>query len=58
MFVCWEFCELSCRGLCVGLIIRLEESYQLWCVVVCDLGNLLNEEALVHWELSRQKHWM
>jgi hypothetical protein len=23
---------LSCRGLCVGLIICVEESYPLWCV--------------------------
>jgi hypothetical protein len=28
---------LSGRGLCDGLITRPEESYQLWCVVVCDL---------------------
>jgi len=26
---------LSGRGLCVGLITRPEESYRLWCVVVC-----------------------
>ena len=25
------------RGLCDELITRPEESYQLWCVVVCDL---------------------
>jgi len=25
------------RGLCDALITRLEESYRLWCVVVCDL---------------------
>ena len=29
-------CVLS--GLCDGLITRLEESYRLWCVHVCDLG--------------------
>jgi len=29
--------ELSGRGLCDELITRLEESYRLWCVVVCDL---------------------
>jgi hypothetical protein len=23
-----------------------EESYRLWCVVVCDLENLKNEEAM------------
>ena len=34
IFVC---CELSGRGLCDELIARPEESYRLWCVVVCDL---------------------
>jgi len=28
---------LSGRGLCDELITRLEESYRVWCVVVCDL---------------------
>jgi len=28
---------LSGRGLCDGLITCPEESYRLWCVVVCDL---------------------
>jgi hypothetical protein len=28
---------LSERGLCDELITRPEESYRLWCVVVCDL---------------------
>jgi hypothetical protein len=28
---------LSGRGLCDGLNTRLEESYLMWCVVVCDL---------------------
>ena len=37
MFVCCECCVLSGRGLCDGLITRPEESYRLWCVVVCDL---------------------
>jgi len=36
MFVCCV-CLLSGRGLCVELITRPEESYRLWCVVVCDL---------------------
>jgi len=36
MFVCCECCMLSGRGLSDGLITRLEESYQLWHVVVCD----------------------
>ena len=37
MDVCVECCVLSGRGLCEGLITRPEESYRLWCVVVCDL---------------------
>jgi hypothetical protein len=36
MDVCCEFRVLSVRGLCDELIIRLEESYRLWCEVVCD----------------------
>jgi hypothetical protein len=36
MVVC-ECCVLSGRGLCDGLITRPEESYRLWCVLVCDL---------------------
>jgi len=35
------------RGLCDGLITRPQESYRLWCVVVCDLENLKNEEAMI-----------
>jgi hypothetical protein len=37
MFVCCECCVLSGRGLYDGLITRPEESYRLWCVVMCDL---------------------
>jgi hypothetical protein len=37
MFVCCECCVLSCRGLCDEPITLPEESYRLWCVVVCDL---------------------
>ena len=37
----WAACGRSpaeiCRGLCDELITRPEESYRLWCVVVCDL---------------------
>jgi len=39
---------LSGRGLCDELIIRPEKSYRLWCVVVCDIENLKNEEAMTH----------
>ena len=37
IFVCCECCVLSGIGLCDELITRPEESYRLWCVVVCDL---------------------
>jgi len=37
MSVCCERRVLSGRRVCVGLITRPEESYRLWCVVVCDL---------------------
>jgi hypothetical protein len=47
MFVC-ECCVLAGRGLCDELIARPEESYRLWCVVVCDLENLKNKEAMTH----------
>jgi hypothetical protein len=40
MFVCCEWCVLSGRGLCDGLITRPEESYRLWRVVVCDQETL------------------
>jgi len=31
-------CVLSVRGLCVRLITRPEESYNVWCVSECDVG--------------------
>jgi len=37
IFVCCECRVLSGRGLCYELITRPEESYRLWCGVVCDL---------------------
>ena len=40
-FVCCECCVLSGRRLCYELITRPEESYQLSCVVVCDLATSL-----------------
>ena len=49
MFVCCECCVLSGRGLRDELITRPEESSRLWCVVVCDLENLMNEEVVAHW---------
>jgi hypothetical protein len=47
-------CVLSGRSLCDELITRPEESYQLWCVVVCDLENLKNEEAMT--PVGSQRH--
>jgi hypothetical protein len=46
MDVCCEYCVLSGRGLCNELITRPEESYRLWCVVVCDQEKmtLVNED--------------
>ena len=41
MDVCREFCLRD------ELITRPEESYRLWCVVVCDL-EIKNEEAMAH----------
>ena len=46
---------LSGRGLCDELITRPEESYQLWYVVVCDLENLKNEEAMT-WVAVQKKN--
>jgi len=37
MFVSCEFCVLPGSGLCDDLITRPDESYRMWCVVVCDL---------------------
>ena len=48
MFVCCECRVLSGRDLCDELITRPEEFYRLWCVVVCDLENLKNEEVMTH----------
>jgi len=37
MGICLLCRVLSGRGLCDELITRPEESYRLWCVIVCDL---------------------
>jgi len=47
-------CVLYGRGLCDELTTRPEESYRVWCVAVWS-RNLVNEKALAHWGLSRQK---
>ena len=47
IFVCCECCD--------ELITRPEESYRLCCVAVCDLETLVNEKAMAHVGLQRQK---
>ena len=37
IFVCCDCCVFSGNGLCDELITRPEESYRLWCFIVCDL---------------------
>jgi len=54
MFVCCECCVLSGRGLCDEVITRPEESYRLWCFIVCDLKNLKNEEVMTR--VGSQRH--
>ena len=44
MSVSCECCVLWGRGLCDDPITRPEESYRPWCIAVCDLENLVNEE--------------
>jgi hypothetical protein len=39
-YLLWVLCVLSARGLCDKLITCPEESYQLWCIIVCDLETL------------------
>ena len=46
---------LSDRGLCDELITRLEEFHRMWCVVVCNLENLKNEEAMIRVRSQRKK---
>ena len=49
MFVCYECCVLSGRGLCDELITRPEESYRQHCVVVCDREvSLMWRQLLFH----------
>jgi hypothetical protein len=45
MYVSCNRCVLSGRGLCDELISRPEESYRLWCVVMCDLENSRKRRA-------------
>ena len=47
---------LSGRGLWGALITRPDESYRLWCVAVCDLENLMNEEAMAAAPQQKKKN--
>jgi hypothetical protein len=54
MFVCCECRVLSGRGLCDELITRPEESYRLWCVVVCDIETSRMRKAMTR--VGSQRH--
>jgi len=59
MFICCEFCVLSGRCLCDGLITRPDESYRMWRVVVCDQETSKNEEAKAHYRAVKiQPKWV
>jgi hypothetical protein len=55
MFVCYECSVLSGRGLCDELITCPEESYWLWCIVVCDLEKLREWGHDPHWVAAPQQ---
>jgi len=55
MFFYCDCCVLSGRGLCDGLITPPEESYRLWCVVVCDLETSWMRRPWPPGGLSRKK---
>ena len=46
MFVSCKCCVLLGRTPCDELITRPEESYRLWCVVVCDLETSLGSSTI------------
>jgi hypothetical protein len=55
MFVCCECCVLSGRGLCDELATRPEESYRLWCVLVCDIetSSIRSQTSIIVIEIQR-----
>jgi len=47
MSVCCEYCLLSGRFLCVGLITRTEESYRVYvCVIECNQVQLQPSKSI------------
>ena len=59
MDICCECFVLAGRGLCDELITRPEDSYRLWCVVVCDLEtSWVRRPWPTGWLLRRnKKNW-
>ena len=55
MFVCCDCCVLSGRGLCDELITRSEESYRLWCVVVCLVKMRSHTQSVV---IEPNRRWI
>jgi len=53
--VCCECCILSGRGICDELITRPEESYRLWCVVMCDLETSRMRRPWPLWAAAPEK---
>jgi hypothetical protein len=61
MYICCECCVLSGRGLCDELITRPEESYRLWCFVVCNLEISIlrrSRPALGRSATERNRTWL
>jgi len=59
MDVCCECCVLLGRGLCDELITHPEESYHLWCIIVCNIETSRGSNGL-RWAatLWEQGEWM
>jgi hypothetical protein len=55
MFVCYDCYVLSGRGLYDELIIRPEESYRLWRVVVCDQETSWTRRHSPRWAAEPEK---
>ena len=51
-----KYCVLSGKCLCDGPIPRPEESYRLWCVIVCDLNTSSKRRPCLLWAVAPEKH--
>jgi len=54
IFVCYECFVLSGRSLCDEMVTRPEESYRLWCVVVCGVETSRMKRMLGRFGPQRQ----